>query len=143
MIKQTTVSLCIYVWGKVVFNFNSFRTNVPKILKLDGIIWYNRSMKSLIQYKKNNNIVYSCKYHVVWCPKYRRNVLVDGVDNRLKSILFYWKLRRRQTLKWLKWRLCQIMFISFLNATRSLALINWFEWWKEEALVTCVKNSRG
>ena len=44
-------------------------------------------MKSLIQYKKNNNIVYSCKYHVVWCPKYRRNVLVDGVDERLKSIL--------------------------------------------------------
>ena len=58
-----------------------------KILKLDISIWYNRSMKSLIQYKKNNNIVYSCKYHVVWCPKYRRNVLVDGVDIRLKSIL--------------------------------------------------------
>ncbi|MEH7494475.1 IS200/IS605 family transposase [Neobacillus niacini] len=24
---------------------------------------------------------------MVWCPKYRRNVLVDGVDERLKSIL--------------------------------------------------------
>ncbi|MBE5702702.1 IS200/IS605 family transposase, partial [Blautia massiliensis] len=23
-------------------------------------------------YKSNNNVVYSCKYHVVWCPKYRR-----------------------------------------------------------------------
>ncbi|MGF6950236.1 putative transposase [Neobacillus sp. B4I6] len=44
-------------------------------------------MKSLIQYKSNNNVVYSCKYHVVWCPKYRRNVLIDGVDERLKSIL--------------------------------------------------------
>ncbi|MBS4888074.1 IS200/IS605 family transposase, partial [Blautia sp. AF19-13LB] len=22
-------------------------------------------------YKSNNNVVYSCKYHVVWCPKYR------------------------------------------------------------------------
>ncbi|MGI8348128.1 IS200/IS605 family transposase, partial [Blautia fusiformis] len=21
-------------------------------------------------YKSNNNVVYSCKYHVVWCPKY-------------------------------------------------------------------------
>ncbi|MGI8348095.1 IS200/IS605 family transposase, partial [Blautia obeum] len=20
-------------------------------------------------YKSNNNVVYSCKYHVVWCPK--------------------------------------------------------------------------
>ena len=36
--------------------------------------------------KSNNNVVYSCKYHVVWCPKYRRKVLVDGVDERLKEI---------------------------------------------------------
>jgi putative transposase len=45
-------------------------------------------MKSIIHYKSNNNVVYSCKYHVVWCPKYRRSVLIDGVDERLKSILF-------------------------------------------------------
>lgn len=38
-------------------------------------------------FKSNNNVVYSCKYHVVWCPKYRRKVLVDGVDARLKEIL--------------------------------------------------------
>jgi putative transposase len=38
-------------------------------------------------YKSNRNIVYSCKYHVVWCPKFRRPVLVDGVDERLKAIL--------------------------------------------------------
>ncbi|RXI49691.1 IS200/IS605 family transposase, partial [Clostridium tetani] len=24
------------------------------------------------KYKSNNNIVYSCKYHIVWCPKYHR-----------------------------------------------------------------------
>ena len=39
-----------------------------------------------MEYKSNNNVVYSCKYHVVWCPKYRRKVLVDGVDTRLKEI---------------------------------------------------------
>jgi putative transposase len=39
------------------------------------------------KYKSNNNITYSCKYHVVWCPKYRRKVLVNGVDTRLKEIL--------------------------------------------------------
>jgi putative transposase len=39
-----------------------------------------------VQYKSNNNCVYSCKYHIVWCPKYRRPVLVDGVDTRLKDI---------------------------------------------------------
>jgi putative transposase len=31
--------------------------------------------------------VYSCKYHVVWCPKYRRPVLAKPVDSRLKRIL--------------------------------------------------------
>ena len=39
------------------------------------------------KYKSNSNIVYSCKYHVVWCPKYRRKVLIKGVDVRLKEIL--------------------------------------------------------
>ena len=38
-------------------------------------------------YQSNHNVVYSCKYHVVWCPKYRRRVLVQGVDERLKGII--------------------------------------------------------
>ena len=38
-------------------------------------------------YKTNSNVVYSCKYHVVWCPKYRRKVLTNGVDVRLKELL--------------------------------------------------------
>lgn len=51
--------------------------------------WYNiYMMKNIIKYKSNNNVVYSCKYHVVWCPKYRRSVLVNKVDERLKSILY-------------------------------------------------------
>ena len=39
-----------------------------------------------MEYKSNRNIVYSCKYQVVFCPKYRRKVLVDGVDVRFKEI---------------------------------------------------------
>jgi putative transposase len=39
------------------------------------------------EYKSNKHVVYSCKYHVVWTPKYRRPVLVRGVDVRLKRIL--------------------------------------------------------
>ncbi len=38
-------------------------------------------------YKSNGHILYSCKYHVVFCPKYRRKVLVDGIDTRLKEII--------------------------------------------------------
>lgn len=40
-----------------------------------------------MKYRSNKNIVFSCKYHVIWCPKYRRSVLIDGVDRRLKRIL--------------------------------------------------------
>lgn len=46
---------------------------------------YNKNMSN--KYKSNKNITYSCKYHVVWCPKYRRKVLIQGVDVRLKEIL--------------------------------------------------------
>lgn len=52
---------------------------------LDVRIWYNTNVNTT--YKSNNNIVYSCKYHVVWCPKYRRKVLTNGVDVRLKELL--------------------------------------------------------
>jgi len=40
-----------------------------------------------MKYKSNRNVVYSCKYHVVWCPKYRRKVLVNGVGSRLKELI--------------------------------------------------------
>ena len=43
----------------------------------------NRSKK----YKTGNHLVYSCQYHVIFCPKYRRSVLVDGIDKRLKELI--------------------------------------------------------
>ena len=39
------------------------------------------------QYAKNAGAVFSLKYHLVWCPKYRRQVLVAPVDARLKEVL--------------------------------------------------------
>ena len=38
-------------------------------------------------FKTDRNVVYSCKYHGIWCPKYRRKVLVNSVDMRLKEII--------------------------------------------------------
>jgi putative transposase len=40
-----------------------------------------------VTYKANRNVVYSCKYHVIWCPKYRRKILNTPIDDRLKSII--------------------------------------------------------
>jgi putative transposase len=39
------------------------------------------------RYAKNDGAVFSLKYHVVWCPKCRRSVLVKPVDVRLKALL--------------------------------------------------------
>lgn len=48
-----------------------------------------------MDYKSNKNVVYSCKYHVVWCAKYRRPVLVGEVDRRLKRIIGDTAAKRR------------------------------------------------
>ena len=39
------------------------------------------------RYATNAGAVFSLKYHLVWCPKYRRPVLVKPVDGRLKELL--------------------------------------------------------
>ncbi len=36
---------------------------------------------------QDNKSVYNCKYHIIFCPKYRRSVLVNGVDEKLKEIV--------------------------------------------------------
>ena len=40
-----------------------------------------------MKYRSNRNVVYSCKYHVVWCPKYRRKVLTGEIEARLKELI--------------------------------------------------------
>ena len=41
----------------------------------------------MVTIRTNNNVVYRCAYHVVWCPKYRRPVIEGAVDERLKQII--------------------------------------------------------
>ena len=36
--------------------------------------------------RSNLNVVYRCTYHVVWCVKYRRKLLTQEVEKRLKQI---------------------------------------------------------
>ena len=38
-------------------------------------------------YKLNRNVSCSCQYLVVWCSKYRRKVLLEGIAERLKHII--------------------------------------------------------
>ena len=38
-------------------------------------------------YKVDSKLMYSCHYHVIFTTKYRRPVLVDGVDAKLKELI--------------------------------------------------------
>ena len=39
------------------------------------------------QLKHNATSVVNINYHMIWCPKYRRKVVVDEVEKRLKELL--------------------------------------------------------
>ena len=40
------------------------------------------------RYQRNAGSVSSLKYHMVWCPKYRRKVLVGDIADELRSLLY-------------------------------------------------------
>ena len=42
--------------------------------------------QSTKEYKTSAHLVYSCQFHIIFCPKYRRPVLRDGIDTRLKEL---------------------------------------------------------
>jgi putative transposase len=37
--------------------------------------------------RKNSDSVFNLHLHLVWCPKYRKPVLVDAVETRLRQLL--------------------------------------------------------
>lgn len=39
------------------------------------------------RWKHSNTTVYNLGYHLIWCPKYRRKVLVGDVKKHLKKLL--------------------------------------------------------
>jgi REP-associated tyrosine transposase len=41
----------------------------------------------VVSYRSWNKTVYSAKYHLMWCPKYRRGVVAGAVEERLTEIL--------------------------------------------------------
>ncbi len=38
-------------------------------------------------WSSETNLVYSCQYHVVWCPKYRHQVLTEPIQKRLHHLI--------------------------------------------------------
>lgn len=44
-------------------------------------------MKTKDRWVNSKTAVYNLAYHIIWCPKYRRKVLVDEVEKELKRLL--------------------------------------------------------
>jgi putative transposase len=42
---------------------------------------------SMSDFKKIAHAVWECKYHVVWCPKYRFRILKGEVANSARNII--------------------------------------------------------
>jgi putative transposase len=40
------------------------------------------------RWKHSNTTVYNIGFHLIWCPKYRRNVLENEIEARLKELLY-------------------------------------------------------
>lgn len=39
------------------------------------------------KYNSDGKMIYSCQYHIIFSPKYRRKVLTNGIDVRLKELI--------------------------------------------------------
>lgn len=40
------------------------------------------------KYKYTNTICYSCQYHIIWTTKFRRKVLDEKIQKRLKELIY-------------------------------------------------------
>ena len=39
------------------------------------------------RYTSFNHGVYACEYHIIWCTKYRRQVLTSAIQSRIKEVI--------------------------------------------------------
>ena len=46
-----------------------------------------KTMKSKDRWVNSKTSIYNLGYHIIWCPKYRRKVLVGDIETRLKELI--------------------------------------------------------
>ena len=57
------------------------------------VAWYNQYMNKSFEFTVPNDVthgrgyVYSLRYHIVWVTKYRKPVLENGIDERVKQLM--------------------------------------------------------
>jgi len=75
------------------------------------------------RYAKNAGAVFNLSYHVVWCPKYRRKVLVGDVEQRLKHILYATAQQYGVLIETMEVRPDQVHLLVSSDPTRCVAEI--------------------
>jgi hypothetical protein len=69
------------------------------------------------RYRVNPGSVFSLQYHPVWCPKYRKRILVNALEKRLRELL-YQKAKEIKAER----NSCQACHITAVsNGTRSIS----------------------
>ena len=90
-----------------------------KQLDNELVVWRTSNMEIQqpkdSRYVKNAGAVFNLSYHIVFCPKYRRKVLVGDVETEAHLICHgtaVWRAHRDF------WKCCQTTFICSLHQTR-------------------------
>ena len=100
-----------------------FEKKVEQMFAKCSCIWYNKNMEKNMFNINNNELsygrgyVYSLQYHLVWCTKYRKKVLKDGIDTECKEMLC--DLAEEYKFRSWQWRLCRIISICLQTADHS------------------------
>ena len=72
------------------------------------------------EYHHSSHLVYSCQYHIVFCPKYKRKVLTEEIAKRAKEL--FTQIAEENGFDILDMEIMSDQFIYWLTVTQDLAL---------------------
>ena len=73
--------------------------------------------------RRTPHAVYDTLYHLVWSPKYRRDVLQGEIQQRVRELLLI--LRSSMTSRLRRWRSVPIMSIFFVPSRHGTPSLKW------------------
>jgi putative transposase len=56
------------------------------------------------RWTSSSHVTYNCSYHFIWCPKYRRKILLGDIETRFKVLLHEkanchgWKIEKLEVM---------------------------------------------
>ncbi|MHB8280738.1 MAG: IS200/IS605 family transposase [Candidatus Humimicrobiaceae bacterium] len=91
-----------------------------------------------MEYKHSRNQVYLINYHLIWCPKRRKPVLVGKVKQRLEQIIK--EIAKEKGVEILNLSIQPNHSITSFPPILQLLSINWLKLLRVEVLTTYVEN---